>query len=41
MLVADTAGRGIHPPLDIPRQALITAFVGGPYFLFLLAKIVK
>jgi iron complex transport system permease protein len=40
MLVADTVGRGLHPPLDIPA-GLITAFVGGPYFLFLLAKIVK
>lgn len=40
MLAADTVGRGIHPPLDIPA-GLITAFIGGPYFLFLLAKIVK
>jgi ferric citrate transport system permease protein len=40
MLAADTLGRGIHPPLDIPA-GLITAFIGGPYFLFLLAKLVK
>lgn len=40
MLAADTTGRGIHPPLDIPA-GLVTAFIGGPYFLFLLAKIVK
>jgi ABC-type Fe3+-siderophore transport system permease subunit len=40
MLAADTVGRGIHPPLDIPA-GLVTAFIGGPYFLFLLAKIVK
>jgi iron complex transport system permease protein len=40
MLTADTIGRGIHPPLDIPA-GLITAFIGGPYFLFLLARTVK
>lgn len=40
MLAADTLGRGLHPPLDIPA-GLVTAFIGGPYFLFLLAKIVK
>jgi iron complex transport system permease protein len=40
MLAAETVGRGIHPPLDVPA-GLITAFIGGPYFLFLLAKIVK
>lgn len=37
MLLADAAGRGIHPPLEIPA-GLITALVGGPYFLYLLAK---
>jgi iron complex transport system permease protein len=40
MLVADTLGRGIHPPLDIPA-GLITAFIGGPYFLYLLVKAVR
>jgi ferric citrate transport system permease protein len=40
MLGADTIGRGIRPPLDIPA-GLITALIGGPYFLYLLAKIVK
>jgi iron complex transport system permease protein len=37
MLVADTIGRGIAPPLEIPA-GLVTAVVGGPYFLYLLAK---
>jgi iron complex transport system permease protein len=40
MVAADTIGRGLHPPLDIPA-GLITAFIGGPYFLILLARIVK
>jgi ferric citrate transport system permease protein len=40
MLVADTLGRGIDPPLDIPA-GLITAFIGGPYFLYLLVKAVR
>ncbi len=37
MLIADTIGRGIAPPLEIPA-GLVTAVVGGPYFLYLLAK---
>ena len=40
MLVADTLGRGLRPPLDIPA-GLITAFIGGPYFLYLLVKAVR
>jgi ABC-type Fe3+-siderophore transport system permease subunit len=40
MLTADTVGRGIHPPLDVPA-GLVTALIGGPYFLYLLARIVK
>lgn len=40
MVAADTLGRGLYPPLDIPA-GLITAFIGGPYFLVLLARIVK
>ena len=40
MLIADTLGRGIDPPLDIPA-GLITAFIGGPYFLYLLVKAVR
>jgi ferric citrate transport system permease protein len=40
MLVADTLGRGAHPPLEIPA-GLITAFIGGPYFLYLLVRGVR
>jgi iron complex transport system permease protein len=40
MLVADTLGRGAHPPLEIPA-GLVTAFIGGPYFLYLLVKGVR
>jgi ABC-type Fe3+-siderophore transport system permease subunit len=37
MLVADMLGRSLAPPLEIPA-GLVTAAVGGPYFLYLLAK---
>jgi iron complex transport system permease protein len=37
MLVADALGRSLAPPLEIPA-GLVTAVVGGPYFLYLLAK---
>lgn len=37
MLVADAVGRSIKPPLEIPA-GLVTAVVGGPYFLYLLAR---
>jgi iron complex transport system permease protein len=37
MLVADVLGRSLAPPLEIPA-GLVTAVVGGPYFLYLLAK---
>lgn len=37
MLFADMIGRGIAPPLEIPA-GLVTAVVGGPYFLYLLVK---
>jgi ferric citrate transport system permease protein len=37
MLVADMLGRSLAPPLEIPA-GLVTAVVGGPYFLYLLAK---
>jgi ferric citrate transport system permease protein len=40
MLAADTIGRGLHPPLEIPA-GLVTAFVGGPYFLYLLVRNVR
>ncbi|MEU8223595.1 iron ABC transporter permease [Kribbella sp. NPDC048915] len=37
MLSADMIGRGLAPPLEIPA-GLVTAVVGGPYFLYLLVK---
>jgi ABC-type Fe3+-siderophore transport system permease subunit len=37
MIVADMLGRGIAPPLEIPA-GLVTAAIGGPYFLYLLVK---
>jgi iron complex transport system permease protein len=37
VVVADAAGRGIHPPLEIPA-GIITAIIGGPYFLYLLMR---
>ncbi|GAA1592615.1 Fe(3+)-citrate ABC transporter permease YfmE [Kribbella sancticallisti] len=37
MLIADMLGRGLAPPLEIPA-GLVTAVVGGPYFLYLLVK---
>jgi len=37
MLLADMIGRGLAPPLEIPA-GLVTAVVGGPYFLYLLVK---
>ena len=40
MLIADTAGRGLAPPLEIPA-GLVTAAVGTPYFLYLLARSAK
>jgi iron complex transport system permease protein len=39
LLVSDAIGRGIDPPIEIPA-GLITALIGGPYFLYLLAKAV-
>jgi iron complex transport system permease protein len=37
MIVADMIGRGLVPPLEIPA-GLVTAVIGGPYFLYLLVK---
>lgn len=37
MVVADAIGRGIMPPTEVP-VGLVTAVIGGPYFLYLLAK---
>ncbi|MEZ2390155.1 FecCD family ABC transporter permease [bacterium RCC_150] len=40
LLVGDTLGRGLLPPLEIPA-GLILAFLGGPYFLYLMVKTVR
>lgn len=40
MIVADTIGRGLAAPLEIPA-GLVTAVIGGPYFLYLLVKLGK
>lgn len=37
VLIADTLGRGLLPPAEIPA-GLITAIIGAPYFLYLLRK---
>jgi iron complex transport system permease protein len=37
MIVADMLGRAVAPPLEIPA-GLVTAAIGGPYFLYLLVK---
>jgi iron complex transport system permease protein len=37
MLAADTIGRAVAPPLEIPA-GLVTSVIGAPYFLYLLAK---
>jgi ferric citrate transport system permease protein len=37
LVLADAVGRGALQPLDIP-VGLITALIGGPYFLYLLTK---
>jgi iron complex transport system permease protein len=37
VVVADAIGRGVHPPLELPA-GLITAVIGGPYFLYLLMR---
>lgn len=37
LVVADTLGRALFPPLDIPA-GIVMAIVGGPYFLYLMRK---
>ncbi|AMQ21550.1 hypothetical protein A0V43_12360 [Geobacillus sp. JS12] len=37
MISADTAGRTIAAPIEIP-VGILTAFIGAPYFLFLLRR---
>ncbi|TWL60202.1 hypothetical protein CHCC15322_3303 [Bacillus licheniformis] len=36
-MIADAAGRGLVPPLEIPA-GLIAAVIGGPYFIYLLRR---
>ena len=40
LLIADAAGRGLVPPLEIPA-GLIAAVIGGPYFIYLLRREAK
>lgn len=37
ILIADSFGRGLIPPIEIPA-GIFTALIGAPYFLFLLRK---
>ena len=37
LLLADTVGRGIVPPIEIPA-GIVTAIIGAPYFLYLLRR---
>ncbi|MGG3125101.1 iron chelate uptake ABC transporter family permease subunit [Priestia megaterium] len=37
LLIADSLGRGIAPPIEIPA-GIITAIIGAPYFLYLLRR---
>ncbi|ATH94967.1 iron-dicitrate transporter subunit FecD [Bacillus glycinifermentans] len=40
LLLADSAGRGLIPPVEIPA-GLIAAVIGGPYFIYLLRREAK
>ena len=37
LVIADTIGRTLFAPLDLPA-GIIMAMVGGPYFLYLMRK---
>jgi ABC-type Fe3+-siderophore transport system permease subunit len=37
LLIADAVGRGAHPPIELPA-GMITAFIGAPYFIYLLTR---
>lgn len=37
LIIADTAGRSLFSPLEIPA-GIIMAMAGGPYFLYLMRK---
>lgn len=40
LVVADTAGRTIRPPIEIPA-GILTAIIGVPYFLYLIRRELK
>jgi iron complex transport system permease protein len=37
LLVADAIGRGAHPPIELPA-GMVCAFIGAPYFVYLLCR---
>jgi iron complex transport system permease protein len=37
LLIADSLGRGVMPPVEIPA-GIVTAVIGAPYFLYLLRR---
>jgi iron complex transport system permease protein len=37
LLVSDAIGRGAHPPIELPA-GMVTAFIGAPYFVYLLSR---
>lgn len=37
LLVADAIGRGADPPIELPA-GMVTAFIGAPYFVYLLTR---
>src|SRR3954466_3967707 len=37
LLVADAIGRGVDPPVELPA-GMVTAVIGAPYFIYLLAR---
>ena len=37
LIISDILARGLFPPIEIPI-GIITALVGGPFFLFLISK---
>jgi ferric citrate transport system permease protein len=37
LLIADAIGRGANPPIELPA-GMVTAFIGAPYFVYLLSR---
>lgn len=37
IVVADSIGRGILPPMEVP-VGIVTAIIGAPYFLYLISR---